>query len=389
MRPPPPELFPDGRAAGPSQHHTRKEIRVTIAFERLPSAQAGEQRDPAATTPDERAVSVGAAACGPEECVPTKNCEPDIECSPASHVTTTSSPGFADPCIPQADCEPGDKWCAPRTDRAAGFLWLDITRKCQLECSHCYNSSGPNGTHGTMTRDDWFSVLDQAVRTGIEQIQLIGGEPTMNPHFAEILSHALTIGLQVEVFSNLVHVKPEWWDLFRRPGVSLATSYYSDDASEHNAITGRNSHRKTRANIARAVELGIPMRAGVIEVRPTQNVQAATADLLSLGVLRVGTDRLRHFGRGEQVHASRDVNELCGNCGDGRAAIGPDGTVTPCIMSSWLAVGNVKTAPLAGILAGEDMARATAVIPKRTAAGPCDPGAECKPDAHPCYPENE
>ncbi|GDY45215.1 hypothetical protein SANT12839_060970 [Streptomyces antimycoticus] len=41
------------------------------------------------------------------------------------------------------------------------FLWLDLTRKCQLACGHCFNSSGPDGTHGTMTREDWFTVLDQ------------------------------------------------------------------------------------------------------------------------------------------------------------------------------------------------------------------------------------
>ena len=34
------------------------------------------------------------------------------------------------------------------------FLWLEITGKCQLECTHCYADSGPKGTHGTMaTRD--------------------------------------------------------------------------------------------------------------------------------------------------------------------------------------------------------------------------------------------
>lgn len=227
-------------------------------------------------------------------------------------------------------------------ERAWHFLWLDMTRKCNLACDHCYNESGPDGGHGTMTRGDWFSILDQAVRSGITMIQLIGGEVTMHPDFVAVLEHALTIGLKVEIFSNLVHVKDEWWSLFRRPGVSLATSYYSDQAAEHNAITRRDSHRKTRANIARAAELGIPLRTGIIATRPGQRIEAARADLVTLGVPSIGTDRLRHFGRGQQNGAACDVNELCGNCGDGVAAIGPDGTVTPCIMSSWMGVGNVQ-----------------------------------------------
>lgn len=367
------------------------------------------------SNPDPRRSATKSEACIPDVCMPSK-CMPYPNV--ASAAGSVSPRTQALPCVPQMDCNPGDQWscepkkssvrtvanqtvcipdlCSPATACvpqravvAASFLWLDLTRKCQLECLHCYNSSGPDGDHGTMTRDDWFSVLDQAVRTGVEMIQLIGGEPTMHPDFADLLNHALTIGLKVEVFSNLVHVKPEWWELFQRSGVSLATSYYAADAAEHDAITGRDSHRKTRANIEKATGLGIPLRAGVIAIRPTQNVERTTGDLVSLGVPTIGTDRLRHFGRGEQANPSCDVNELCGNCGDRRAAIAPDGTVTPCIMSSWLKVGNVKTAPLAAILAGEEMAAAVALIPKRLAADPCNPGAECRPDAYPCQPQNE
>jgi MoaA/NifB/PqqE/SkfB family radical SAM enzyme len=351
-------------------------------------------------------------------CVPEMNCNPGSQwpCAPKNQPAAQANSIAAEAYVPNETCYPEssgdlrrsvaaleactpDFWgcepvqCSPKdkapTRVATRFLWLDLTRKCQLECLHCYNSSGPDGNHGTMTRNDWFSVLDQAIRTGIEMIQLIGGEPTMHPDFAELVNHGLTIGLKVEVFSNLVHIKPEWWELFQRPGMSLATSYYSDDATEHDGITRRDSHRKTRANIARAVDLGIPLRTGVIAVNPGQRTGEAVIDLTAIGVKSVGTDRVRHFGRGQQEHACGDVSELCGHCGDGRAAIGPDGTVTPCIMSSWLKVGNVKTASLPDILAGKQMARAIATIPKLLKADPCTPGAECQPDAHPCYPKNE
>lgn len=276
-------------------------------------------------------------------------------------------------------------------DTAGGvrFLWLDLTRSCQLSCGHCYNRSGPDGDHGTMTRNDWFTVVDQAVQVGVQRIQLIGGEPTLHPDFPDLLEHALAAGLQVEVFSNLVHVKDQWWPLLQRPGVSLATSYYSGDADTHNNITGRDSHRKTRANIARAVALGIPVRAGVIEVTSAQHTGRALDDLQSLGVNRTGADRLRHLGRGQGRHPGCDTAELCGKCGHGRAAIGPDGQVTPCAMATWLHVGNVRTTPLATILTGTAMAQATATIPTRPAADPCEPGADCQPDAYPCYPDNE
>jgi MoaA/NifB/PqqE/SkfB family radical SAM enzyme len=250
--------------------------------------------------------------------------------------------------------------------------------------AHCYNGSGPDGGHGMMEREDWLNVLDQAAVSGVRAVQLIGGEPTMHPYFAELVDHALGVGLKVEIFSNLTHIRPEWWDLFQREGVSLATSYYSDDRAEHNAVTGRDSHGKTRANIARALELGIPLRTGMIHVLPNQRVDQARADLSSLGVENIGFDRMRHFGRGQGSHAACDVNELCGRCGDGVAAIGPNGDVSPCIMSTWMTAGNVRVSSLSAILAGAEMAEFAALIPKAT--DPCDPGAECRPDAYPPPP---
>lgn len=264
------------------------------------------------------------------------------------------------------------------------FLWLDLTRKCSLECLHCYNGSGPQAEHGAMQRDDWINVLDQAVACGVRKVTFIGGEPTMHPDFAELVSHALELGLLVEIYTNLVRVKLEWWELFQRPGVSLATSYYSDDPAQHDEITGRDSHRKTRANIARALDLKIPLRAGVVAVRGGQRVHEAGADLVTLGVAGIGTDRMRRIGRGAGRHAPCDPNELCGNCGRGRASIGPNGDVSPCALSTWLKAGNVRDRPLAEILTGDDMAAATAAVPP--AAGPCDPGAECRPDAYPPPP---
>src|SRR5580658_1101241 len=103
------------------------------------------------------------------------------------------------------------------------FLWLELTGRCGLACAHCYASSGPDGTHGTMTEADWRSVIAQAVGVGVSMVQFIGGEPTLHPRFAELLAAAIDARLAVEVYSNLTHVKDSWWDLFACPGVSLAT----------------------------------------------------------------------------------------------------------------------------------------------------------------------
>ncbi len=278
-------------------------------------------------------------------------------------------------------------------DPEFSFLWLEITGRCGLACAHCYAQSGPSGRHGAMTGDDWRSVITQAADLGISMVQFIGGEPTLHPDFAGLLACAVDAGLAAEVYTNLTRVKDSWWDLLACPNVSLATSYYSDDPAQHDAITGRlGSHARTLASIRQATARGIPLRAGIIEVMEGQRTNQARAELEAIGVTRIRTDRLRRLGRAATSSTTawpHDISELCGNCGQGIAAILPSGDVTPCVMARWLSAGNVREAPLDGILAGPAMAAAVVGIPSRPAVaarsrcGPerCGPvsGDSCPP----------
>jgi MoaA/NifB/PqqE/SkfB family radical SAM enzyme len=265
------------------------------------------------------------------------------------------------------------------------FLWLEITGRCQLECVHCYADSSPAGTHGSMTAADWKRVIDQGAALGVRAVQFIGGEPTLHPDLPELVGHALGRALAVEVFTNLVKISTRLWEVFAQPGVTLATSYYSDDAGAHAAITGRPTHRRTTANIATARRLGIPLRAGVVDLVAGQRTAQAGALLAELGVPRIGYDRLRQVGRGERTAAAA-APALCGQCGDGVAAVGPDGTVTPCVFARWQGIGNVREESLA-VLGGALPAARAALVAQgmRADLGPADP--ECNPKSN-CWPYN-
>lgn len=261
------------------------------------------------------------------------------------------------------------------------FVWLEITGRCQLECTHCYADSGPKGTHGSMGYDDWIRAIDQAAALGVTMVQMIGGEPTLYPGLPGLVAHALSAGVEVEVYTNLVHTSDLMWETFRQPGVRLATSYYTDDPAQHRRITGRPTLNLTRIHIAHAVEMGIPLRVGIIDLGNGQRVEEARAQLAELGVTDIGVDRMRLLGR--PARRACDVTELCGNCGDGIAAILPDGSVTPCPLSRWMSAGNLATTPLADLAAG---VRALAYADIRPAlphacTPPCEP--QCTPGCNP------
>lgn len=268
------------------------------------------------------------------------------------------------------------------------FVWLEITGRCQLSCRHCYADSGPAGTHGGMIAADWRRVIDQAATLGVRTVQFIGGEPTLHPELPALVDHALAAGVEVEVFSNLVHVSLRLWETFGRPGVRLACSYYSDLPAQHAAVTGTaGSYARTRANIAEAVRRAIPLRVGVVDLGGGQHAEQAMAELRALGVAEIGYDRLRQVGRGVRDQAP-SVDQLCGHCASGVLAVSPSGEVWPCVFSRWLPVGNVREAPLADILAGPTVAEVRGELAAHFAGRsmPCVPNM-CNPQCGPsCSP---
>lgn len=68
---------------------------------------------------------------------------------------------------------------------------LEITDRCNLSCPTCFTSSTPvSGRHRTM--EEIIFMLDTIVANEGEPdiVQLSGGEPTLHPHFFEILDEA-------------------------------------------------------------------------------------------------------------------------------------------------------------------------------------------------------
>ncbi|WP_275463391.1 radical SAM protein [Streptomyces noursei] len=258
---------------------------------------------------------------------------------------------------------------------------LEITGTCNLRCSHCCTESSPQTPAGAMTPEDWHRAITDIAELGIPRVQFIGGEPTLSPLLPQYIDHALDRGLGVEVYSNLVHVRPSLWHAFSRDGVRLATSYYSDHADEHEQITkGRGSHARIRANIVEALRLGIPLRVGIVEVIDKQRVAPAEAELRRLGVRVIHTDRMRKVGRAADTGAGLpSTTELCGRCFRQRVSISPDGEVAGCILSRFLPAGNVRQQPLAEILNGDRWAEITTTIPAPRAACPPDDSSDCDP----------
>ena len=274
------------------------------------------------------------------------------------------------------------------------FLWLELTNQCNLQCVHCYARSGPRtGDRDTLEKQDYIDLLDEAYDLGCRRVQFIGGEPTLNRDLESLIVHADEKGFDlIEVFTNLTRLTEPLAALFKTRRVHVATSVYANVAGIHDRITTvPGSFARTIANLKKLVAAGVPVRAGLIQMEDNQHVVDETlAFLRELGVWNAGFDGLRKIGRGACSSESQ-MSELCGQCAGAKLCIGPDGLVSPCIMSKAWSVGLLSETTLSEITRSEKLLTTRRAIHSAVQSKHygecvpqyCGPGSTCAPATGP------
>jgi len=246
-------------------------------------------------------------------------------------------------------------------------LWLELTNKCNLNCSHCYAESGPHPSRkDVLVTADYLRLLDEAAGIGCRAVQFIGGEPTLHRGLPELIGHARDVGYEeIEVYTNGTVLTEKLLACFVEHKTSIAVSVYADDAETHDAVTTRvGSHARTISNLRRMVSAGLKIRVGVIAMDANKHRITETVKFLrELGIEKVGVDHARSVGRGERVsHDNAGLQALCGHCWRGSLCVAPDGTASPCVMSKAWSVGSVAETGLADLLLGPQLLEARELI---------------------------
>lgn len=281
------------------------------------------------------------------------------------------------------------------------FAWIELTNMCNLQCSHCYSESSPfSADNDRLSRSDYLRILDELRDIGCKQIQFIGGEPTLNRDLPKFIKKAYENNFEfIEVFSNLMNVSDELWSIFKDYNIALATSFYSFDRLTHNSVTKSNiSYDKTLASIKKALQLGLKIRVGFIEMEENKGQFEKTKSFLQeLGVEYVGHDRVREIGRANSSHQC-DMGELCGSCAGNIISIGSDGVVAPCNMSKQWAVGSVIDGHIKDIIKSDKISNVRSKIDKAVKENSnfeinavcdpktCSPYGSCCPSTQQCNP---
>ena len=74
-------------------------------------------------------------------------------------------------------------------------LWIQVSgTRCNIECRHCFNNSGPRETSfGLMTFEAVSRAIAAAAARGVREIYFTGGEPFLHAQLLEMVACALTV----------------------------------------------------------------------------------------------------------------------------------------------------------------------------------------------------
>jgi len=117
-------------------------------------------------------------------------------------------------------------------------VWLEVTRACNLDCSHCYISAGKS-RRGELTLEEWKNVIDDLSDQGVFSLIFAGGEPFLRKDFREILLHACSKDFTLSVVTNGHFLTEEILQGLPREKFRVTLSV--DGIEAHNAIRGGDS----------------------------------------------------------------------------------------------------------------------------------------------------
>ncbi len=118
---------------------------------------------------------------------------------------------------------------------------IEITRRCNLNCIHCYieKKKAASKAEKELDTNRWLSLIDEFVEAGCLKLLITGGEPFIRSDFPVIYRHAKSRGLLITVFTNGTLLDENILDLFSKlPPYSVEISLYGATSEVYERITG-------------------------------------------------------------------------------------------------------------------------------------------------------
>ncbi len=167
---------------------------------------------------------------------------------------------------------------------------IELTRRCNLSCVHCYNNL-PVGDARVRAREltlgEWRRVLDQLAEAGTLWILLTGGEIFARSDFLKIYRYAKEKGFLLTLFTNGMAINEARADVLAewRP-FAIEITLYGHTRETYERLTGvTGSFERVRRAIEILLERRLPLKLKTVVLKENRHELGAMKEFAeNLGV---------------------------------------------------------------------------------------------------------
>lgn len=179
---------------------------------------------------------------------------------------------------------------------APTMVTWQLTRDCNLACLHCCTDSAPGkALPHELSRSRALSLCREIVAAGVPYAMIVGGEPTLVPHFAEVCKTLSDGGVLLKIETNGMS-----FDVSALKGLAIRSVQISIDGATQETFARQRPGGNLSKILAacRAVRAaGLPLE---ITFAPTRlnihEAEAVIALAVELGAFRFNTGQLMRLG---------------------------------------------------------------------------------------------
>lgn len=160
------------------------------------------------------------------------------------------------------------QYCCSDKIQGVEFAWIEITKRCNLRCIHCYEDSSGQAMLQDMQFGLFKQIIDGLAEQKIWSIQLIGGEPFLHDDVVAMIEYCKGKFDYVEIFTNGTLLNNMYLETIKDSNIHLALSVYSNTSEIHDGVTCiEGSHLKTMTHLRKIAAFGISHRIASIEMK--------------------------------------------------------------------------------------------------------------------------
>jgi radical SAM protein with 4Fe4S-binding SPASM domain len=142
---------------------------------------------------------------------------------------------------------------------------IEVTRRCPLECLHCYNNLAMNDIDARqreLSKEEHFRILDELVEMGCFWLLYTGGEIFARKDFLEIYTYAKKKGFLITLFTNGTLINEKIADyLAQWPPFAIEITLYGRTRETYEMLTAiPGSYDRCLRGIRLLKDRGLPLK---------------------------------------------------------------------------------------------------------------------------------